>query len=107
MKLEASRPRPWASAFYIAARPQDGAAMEGSKKNIFPVALAGPFTSLSTMENVRIRRLRDERQDRSYWKNSTHQERIKAVETINRLGEKEYAEQTFPRIHRVTRKKKS
>jgi hypothetical protein len=59
------------------------------------------------VKNVRKSSLREERGDRAYWAKATRLQRIKAVEIINRLDESEYAEQTFPRVHRVTRKARS
>ena len=50
------------------------------------------------------RKLRQAASERLRWKNATPQERIEAVEIINRLAEPEYAKQAFPRVYRVTRK---
>lgn len=63
-----------------------------------------PWIEVESMKNVRKRSLREERSDRAYWAKATRLQRVKAVEIINRLDESEYAEQTFPRVHRVTRK---
>ena len=56
---------------------------------------------------VRIRKLREKRTDAAYWKQSTPEQRLKAVEIINCLAEDRYAQQAFPRVYRITRKPKS
>ena len=53
---------------------------------------------------VKKRRLHDPKDSAVYWKQATVIQRLEAVEEINRLREKEYAEQAFPRVYRVTRK---
>jgi uncharacterized protein YqgV (UPF0045/DUF77 family) len=53
---------------------------------------------------IRKRRLRDEKESMNVWVEATVQERLNAVEKINLLGEKEYVEQAFPRVYRITRK---
>jgi len=58
------------------------------------------------MITVRKRGLHEDRNDREYWANASPQERLKAVQVINKLEEPKYAEQAFPRIHRITRKAK-
>ena len=58
------------------------------------------------MIHVRKRKLREDGSERSFWKKASPQERLEAVETINGLNKAHYAEQAFPRIHRVTRKTK-
>ena len=59
------------------------------------------------MSTVVKRSLRDPVGDPNRWAEVSPQERLKAVEVINRLGEPEYAKQAFPRIHRITRKSRS
>ena len=58
------------------------------------------------MENFTKRRLQEESPSRYSWMKVEPGERIRAMQIINRLYEPEFAEQAFPRIHRVTRKKK-
>lgn len=57
-------------------------------------------TSFFLMVRVVKRNLRTEGSKTSEWVKATRIDRIKAVETINRLGENEYAKQAFPRITR-------
>ena len=54
----------------------------------------------------RKRKLRDPKEDPGYWLKKTPEERIQAVETIQLSNDSQYAKQTFPRIHRITRKKR-
>ncbi len=49
------------------------------------------------------RKLRDEKKAKD-WSKATVEERLDAVETINCLKEKKYAEQAFPRVFKITRK---
>jgi hypothetical protein len=56
------------------------------------------------MITVRKRKLHDDRADREYWAKASHKERLHAVQVINRLEDPTYAEQAFPRIHRITRR---
>ena len=56
---------------------------------------------------VKKRRLREAKDSAVFWKQATVVQRLEAVEKINRLEEKEYAEQAFPRVHRVTRTARS
>jgi hypothetical protein len=60
--------------------------------------------NLTIMTQVVKRKLRQEKSSNDSRDELTPEERIDAVETINRLKESIYAEQTFPRVHRVTRK---
>lgn len=53
---------------------------------------------------ARKRHLHEPKGGSRHWKDATVRQRLEAVETINRLGEREYAEQAFPRVYRVTRK---
>lgn len=55
---------------------------------------------------VRKRKLKDSGENWNRWAQNSHNERLRQVKVINRLSEPEYAEQTFPRIYRVTRKEK-
>ena len=69
------------------------------------VAGEGEILEDLIMETVaKKRRLRDQKSSTKFWSEATVSERLEAVETINRLKEPEYAEQAFPRIHRITRK---
>lgn len=64
----------------------------------------GGLGKLFGMETtVRKRKLRSEKGASTFWKQAIPAERLAAVDTINRLKESEYAEQAFPRVHRVIR----
>ena len=58
------------------------------------------------MVEISKRRLGEESSTRYAWMKAKPEDRIRAVQAINRLYEPEFAEQTFPSIYRVTRKKK-
>jgi hypothetical protein len=53
---------------------------------------------------VKKRGLHEPKGSTAYWRKATVYQRLEAVDEINRLGERKYAEQAFPRIHRITRK---
>ena len=55
---------------------------------------------------IRKRKLHDPQEDPDYWLKKTPEERIQAVEIIRLSNDSQYAKQTFPRIHRITRKKR-
>ena len=75
---------------------------------IIPVPELGLYRVIKYLSNMATtitkRQLRDKNRGTSIWAEATAEERLKAVETINRLGEPGYAEQTFPRIYRIIRK---
>ena len=58
------------------------------------------------MTEVRKRKLRESGESWKHWLHASPEERLKAVETINRLSEADYAKQAFPGVYRVTRKEK-
>ena len=55
---------------------------------------------------VRKRKLHEPIEELDYWLKQTPEKRIQAVETIRLSNDPKHAEQTFPRIHRITRKKR-
>ena len=55
------------------------------------------------MVRVIKRSLRESTFKSEEWLKRSHIERLEAVEKINRLSERSYVEQAFPRVHRVIR----
>ena len=77
-----------------------------SCKSFGGLAIANKLNSIQSHSMVQVlkRKLHDERFAESGRAEMSPEERIDAVETINRLKERVYAEQAFPRVHRITRK---
>ena len=55
---------------------------------------------------VRKRTLHELKEDLGYWLKQTPEKRIQAVETIRLSHDSQHAKQPFPRVHRITRKKR-
>ena len=70
--------------------------------------MTNQYNAVNSGMNVKVikRKLREQK-DSTDWAKATVEERLDAVETINCLKEKKYAEQAFPRVHRVTRTARS
>ena len=55
---------------------------------------------------IRKRKLHEPKKDSDYWLKQTPEQRIQAVETIRLSHDSQHAKQPFPRVHRITRKKR-
>ncbi len=59
------------------------------------------------MLHFRKRKLHDEAAKVDYWIQQPVAKRLEAIETIRATSEEIYAQQAFPRVYRITRKKRS
>ena len=71
-----------------------------ARKRLNVIALSLLFL---LMVRVMKRSLRESTPKSEEWLKRSHLERLEAVEKINRLSERSYVEQAFPRVHRVIR----
>ncbi|MFP4548505.1 MAG: hypothetical protein ACLFQM_10260 [Fidelibacterota bacterium] len=71
------------------------------KSDIWP----NQYNAVNSSMNVKVikRKLREQKNIID-WAKATVEERLDAVETINCLKEKKYAEQAFLRVFKITRK---